>query len=178
MNQPEQVQLEDQPAEAAGRGAEDVSAMSDFIRVAGNILAVSYPILAISTGCRATVQLSYKPGMGPALSAVAASCYLVATVGFAVRRKWAWWLSVSVLGIETILTLVVGVLSMLYPEVIGRTVWRNFGQDYGFFPLVQPLLGLAWLFHPETLSAYGIVEGDSFLTRLLKRWERKQSQET
>ena len=177
MNQPEQAQLESQTVET-GQGREDVSAMSDFIRVAGNILAVSYPILAISTGFRAVYQLFFKADvtnyLAPALSAVAASCYLVATVGFAVRRKWAWWLSVSVLGLETMLTLAVGTLSILYPDVIGRTVWRNFGQDYGFFPLVQPLLGLAWLFHPETLLAYGIAEGNTFLTRLLSRWERKQ----
>ena len=136
------------------------SAMSDFISVAGNVLAVSYPILAISTGFRAVYQLFFKEGveayLPPALSAVAASCYLIATVGFAVRRKWAWWLSVSFLGIETLLTLIIGTLSLIYPDVIGGTVWRNFGQDYGFFPLVQPLLGLAWLFHPETLRAYNL----------------------
>lgn len=138
----------------------DTNAMSDFISVAGSILAVSYPILAISTGARAVYQLFFKEGvtnyLAPSLSAVAATCYLLATVGFAVRRKWAWWLSVSVLGFETALTLIIGTLSFIYPEIIGGTVWRHYGQDYGFFPLVQPLLGLAWLFHPETLRVYGI----------------------
>ena len=42
------------------------------------------------------------------------------------------------------------------PTLIGRTVWRAFGADYLFFPLFQPLLGLAWLFRDETLQAYGI----------------------
>jgi len=134
--------------------------MSDFISVAGNILAVSYPILAISTGFRAVYRLFFKADvvnyLAPSLSAVAATCYLVAAIGFAVRRRWAWWLSVSLLGLETTLTLIVGTLSFIYPELIGRTVWRHFGQDYGYFPLVQPVLGLAWLFHPETLQAYGI----------------------
>jgi hypothetical protein len=54
------------------------------------------------------------------------------------------------------MALIVGGLSFIYPEIIGRTVWRHFGADYGYFPLIQPLLGLAWLFHPETLRAYGI----------------------
>jgi hypothetical protein len=90
------------------------------------------------------------------LSAVAATCYLLATVGFIVRRRWAWNLSVSVLAFESLMTLVVGTLSFIIADTIGSTVWRHFGADYGFFPLVQPLLGLAWLFHPDTLRLYGI----------------------
>jgi hypothetical protein len=61
-----------------------------------------------------------------------------------------------VLAFETLMTGIVGTLSFLYPDLIGRTVWRHFGADYGFFPLFQPLLGLAWLFRNETLRAYGI----------------------
>lgn len=105
-------------------------------------------------------QLFLKEGVasytGPALSAVAALCYLTATIGFAYRRRWAWWLSVLVLGFESLMTLIVGTLSIINPELVGSTVWRWFGIDYGFFPLLQPLLGLAWLFHPETLQSYGI----------------------
>lgn len=134
--------------------------LAGFIKTAGAILAISYPVLAFSTGARALYQLFLKEGVSdilpPALSAVAALCYLVATVGFAYRRGWAWRLSVAVLIFETLMTFIVGTLSFIYPEVIGRTVWRHFGIDYGFFPLIQPLLGLAWLLHPETLRAYGI----------------------
>jgi len=134
--------------------------LAGFIKTAGAILAISYPVLALSTGARAVYQLFLKEGVNdilpPALSAVAALCYLVATVGFAYRRGWAWRLSVGVLVFETLMTLLVGTLSFIYPDVIGRTVWRHFGVDYGFFPLIQPLLGLAWLLHPETLRAYGI----------------------
>lgn len=133
---------------------------SPFIRRAGTILAVSYPVLALSTGFRSVYQLFLKEDVasytGPALSAVAALCYLTATIGFAYRRRWAWWLSVLVLGFESLMTLVVGTLSLVNPELIGSTVWRLFGIDYGFFPLLQPLLGLAWLLHPETLQSYGI----------------------
>jgi hypothetical protein len=134
--------------------------MSDFIYAAGIILGLSYPILAFSTGGRAVYQLLFKQGvtdyLPPVLSAMAATCYLLATIGFFKRRKWAWWLSVSVLGFETTMTFVVGTLSFIIPAVIGRTVWRHFGIDYGFFPLFQPLLGLFWLFSRETLQAYGI----------------------
>ncbi len=137
---------------------------SPFIRRAGTILAISYPVLAISTGFRAAYQLFLKEGVvnytGPTLSAIAALCYLTATIGFAYRRRWAWWLSVLVLGFETLMTLLIGTLSIISPELIGSTVWRMFGIDYAFFPLVQPLLGLAWLFHWETLESYGIRPSD------------------
>ena len=134
--------------------------LSGFIRAAGVILAISYPVLAISTGFRAVYQLFFKEGvtnyLAPALTAVAALLYLVATVGFAVQQKWAWRLSVAALSLEMVLVLVVGTLSLIYPDVIGHTVWRYYGIDYGFFPLIQPLLGLLWLFHPKTREAYGI----------------------
>ncbi len=131
----------------------------DLISAIGYILGVSYPVLALSTGVRAIFQLFFRddlPFLGPFLSAVAATCYLVATVGFLYRRRWTWYLSISSLGFETIMTLVVGTLSFVIPEVIGRTVWRHFGADYGYFPLFQPLLGLIWLIWPETLRAYGV----------------------
>jgi hypothetical protein len=139
--------------------------LSDLAYAAGVILAISYPVLALSTGVRAIYQLLFKPDityyLPPALSAVAAGCYLGATLGFAVRRKWAWWLSVGLLGFETFLTLVVGALSFIYPDVIGRTVWRHFGADYGYFPLFQPILGLIWLFSPPVLRAYGLVRSET-----------------
>lgn len=139
--------------------------MSDFTYAAGIILGLSYPILAFSTGARAFYQLLLKEGvtdyLPPALSALAATCYLVATIGFFYRRRWAWRLSVGSLGFETMLTFIVGTLSFIIPDVIGRTVWRHFGIDYGFFPLFQPLIGLFWLFSPATLKAYGISLGNA-----------------
>lgn len=136
------------------------NALSGFIRAAGVILAISYPVLALSAGVRAAYQLFFKEDVAnylPAiLSGIAAICYLLATVGFVVRKKWAWRLSVSMLLFELAMVLIVGTLSFVIPEAIGRTVWGRFGADYGFFPLIQPLLGLAWLFHRETREVYGI----------------------
>ena len=140
--------------------AEDEKGLSGFIAAAGVILAISYPVLAISTGFRAVYQLFFKEGvtnyLAPALSAVAALLYLIATIGFAVREKWAWRVSVVALGLEMALVLVVGTLSLIFPDTIGSTVWRYYGIDYAFFPLIQPLLGLLWLFHPKTRVAYRI----------------------
>ncbi|GEM_PF-1862843 len=132
----------------------------NIARPAGYILAVSYPLLALSTGVRALYQLFFKAGVAdylpPLMSGLAALCYLAATIGFVNRRKWAWWLSVTVLGVETVLTLIVGTWSYIDPALIGSTVWRHFGADYGYFPLFQPILGLLWLFWPVTRQIYGI----------------------
>ena len=136
------------------------SGSTELVTVLGYILTVSYPLLALSTGVRALFQLFLKDGvvnyLAPTLSLAAAVCYLTATIGFAYRRRWAWRLSVGVLGFETFLTLLVGSLSLIIPETIGRTVWRHFGADYGYFPLFQPALGLAWLFWPSIMREYGL----------------------
>ncbi len=158
---------------------ESNNALSNFIVAAGVILAVSYPILAISTGFRAVFQvLEGDPTNSPWLTVVAALCYTVATVGFAKQPragreikqrtsaigKWwqsispqaAWRISLYVLVFETVMTLLVGTLSFIVPELIGRNVWQFFGRDYGYFPLIQPLLGILWLFNPITKSNYAI----------------------
>ena len=138
----------------------ELTPMSKSVSVIGYVLAVSYPVLALSTGVRALYQIFFKEGvtdlLPPALSGLAAIFYLLATIGFAYRKGWAWRLSVAVLGIETLFTLAVGILSFAYPDLIGRTVWRHFGADYGFFPLFQPLLGVVCLLWPATLGAHGI----------------------
>lgn len=143
--------------EAAGR-AERL--WENVISPIGYILAVSYPVLALSTGARALYQLFVRDDITyyfpVIMSAVAALCYLTATVGFAYRRRWTWWLSAIALASETVMSLIIGVWSYIDPDLIGRTVWRHFGEDYGYFPLFQPLLGLIWLLWPHTLRAYGI----------------------
>jgi hypothetical protein len=142
-----------------GASGEQAAGLSGVVSAIGFILAISYPVLAISTGVRASYQLLLRQDITylapPLMSLLAAVCYLVAAIGFAYRRRWTWFLSVGMLVFETIMVLLVGTLSLLAPDLIGRTVWRQYGADYGYFPLIQPLLGLIWLFWPETLRAYG-----------------------
>lgn len=145
------------------------SGLTELVTVFGYILTVSYPLLALSTGVRALFQLLFKEGvvnyLAPTLSLVAALCYLTATIGFARRVSWAWRLSVGILVFETTLTLLVGGLSFMIPATIGRTVWRHFGADYGYFPLFQPLIGLVWLFWPSVMRQYGLKVGQTATTR-------------
>ena len=142
-------------------GATEESFMASLVSAAGYILAFSYPVLALSTGVRAIYQLFFKEGVtyyAPAImSGIAALSYLVAAIGFAYRRRWSWWLSVAALGFETCMSLVVGIWSYIDPATVGSTVWRHFGEDYGYFPFFQPIIGLIWLFWPATLRAYGII---------------------
>lgn len=152
-------------ARDGSRQASVDSGSTELVTVLGYILTVSYPLLAVSTGVRAVFQLFLKDGvvnyLAPTLSLAAAICYLTATIGFAYRRRAAWRLSVGVLLFETALTLVVGSLSLIIPEAIGRTVWRHFGADYGYFPLFQPAIGLVWLFWPSIRQQYGLNSGEN-----------------
>lgn len=146
------------------------TALSSLAEASGRALALSYPLLAFSTGGRSVYQLFFKEGglvhaaevarwLGPALSLLACLVYLVATVGFLLRRRGAWWLSVGCLAFETLGVLIVGALTAgggPAAATIGGTAWGHFGRDYGYFPLVQPLLGLLWLLWPATRRAYGI----------------------
>jgi len=140
--------------------SEEPKQLSTFVSVVGAILAVSYPVLAISTLARSGYQLFLKEGvtnyLAPSLTLLAAILYLVATIGFAYRRPWSWRLSVGALGLETTLTVLVGSLSLIMPTVIGQTVWANFGMDYAFFPFIQPILGLIWLTRREVMEVYGV----------------------
>lgn len=138
----------------------ETSGYSALMSAAGYVLAISYPVLALSTGVRALYQLFFKADVtnyvAPVLSLVAALVYLLAAIGFAYRRTWTWWLSLGALAFETLFVLLIGTLSFTHPDLIGHTVWTHFGQDYGWFPLIQPLLGLAWLLWPATMRLYGV----------------------
>ena len=159
--------------------------LSGLIAAAGVILALSYPVLALSTGVRAIFQIvEGDPTNSPWLTLLAATFYTIATIGFVkqprpspkgkkgaqkrpstffLSRWWqalqpaqAWRISIAILILETALTLIVGTVSYVAPDLLGRNVWQYFGKDYGYFPLIQPLLGVAWLLHPKTLANYGV----------------------
>lgn len=153
-------------SETSGDSNETSDDAVEFRRSIGYILGFSYPLLAFATSGRVVYQLwvegpaaAAADGDAPYLSLAAMLLYLVATVGFFVRKPWAWRLSVVSLAVETCFTLVIGSLSIAAPDLIGRNAWTGFGIDYAFFPLVQPLLGLIWLLWSDTRNAYGFGAG-------------------
>ncbi len=134
------------------------SRTTDLLVAIGYILGVSYPLLALSTGVRAIYQAFVRSDLSAlsiALSGLASLIYLAAAVAFFTKRRWAWRVGVAALAFETIMVLAVGTWSYVSPNIIAHTVWAHFGADYGYFPLIQPLLGLTWLIWPETLRRFG-----------------------
>lgn len=132
---------------------------ASILSAIGYVLGISYPLLAFSAAGRSLYQLFFKADLiseiGPLTSLFAAFCYLAATIGFTCRRPWTWWLSLAVLAIESCGTLITGVLSIAAPDLIGSSVWRLFGIDFAFFPLVQPIAGIVWLAWPPTRKLFG-----------------------
>lgn len=152
--------MSNEPVPAAAAEANQPQSLQErLLSPIGYILGISYPLLALSTAARGSYQLCCRDDLtklGPALSLLTAALYLVAAIGFFKRTPRWWPISVGALAIEAALALIVGALSFIIPDVIGSTAWRHFGADYGFFPLFQPLLGLAWLLWGPTRAAFGV----------------------
>jgi len=115
----------------------------------GRILVAVYAILALSATARGVWQLLDHGSEAPvpyALSLLAGVIYIVATFALAlggpVWRKVAW----GAVSFEAIGVLAVGISSIFestwFPDA---SVWSNFGQGYGYIPLVLPFVGMYWL---------------------------------
>ncbi|WP_298589033.1 hypothetical protein [uncultured Kocuria sp.] len=115
----------------------------------GRLVVVVYAVFSLSAGVRSLYQILTGFGTAPLpylLSAFAAAVYVVATVALA--RPGPRWhrLATAAVGVELLGVLGVGLLSVLVPELFPEaSVWSHFGQDYGYVPLVLPVVGLAWL---------------------------------
>ncbi|MDO8107979.1 hypothetical protein Q6348_12310 [Isoptericola sp. b441] len=115
----------------------------------GRVLVAVYGLLAVAASARSAVQIATDLAAAPLaylLSAVAAVVYVVATVALA-RGRGAWravaWAAVSV---ELAGVLTVGTLSIVRSDLFAdATVWSDYGQGYGYVPLVLPMLGMWWL---------------------------------
>ncbi len=107
-----------------------------------------YGVLALAATARSLVQIATKFSLAPVpflLSGFAAAVYVVATV--ALLRSSLRVAFVAVL-IELVGVVGVGIASLVWPEEFPQpTVWSDFGQGYGFVPLVLPILGIAWIVH-------------------------------
>jgi drug/metabolite transporter (DMT)-like permease len=115
----------------------------------GRVLLLLYGVFALSASVRAGYQLATKFSHAPTaylLSALAAAIYVVAAVAFGRGGERARRIALVACAIELVGVVTVGTWSLLEPERFPEaTVWSDYGQGYGYIPLVLPVLGLAWL---------------------------------
>ena len=112
----------------------------------GRVVVAVYAVFALSASVRSLYQLATKASDAPlayALSALAGAVYILATFALATNRRP---LAAAAIGFELVGVLVVGLMTILDPELFpDATVWSDFGAGYGFVPLVLPLVGIAWV---------------------------------
>lgn len=112
----------------------------------GRLLVFVYGVFALSATGRSVVQIATKLDEAPVpylLSAFAALVYCVATWALATDRRQPALVAVLV---ELVGVVGIGTLSVLQPEDFpDQTVWSDFGQGYGYVPLLLPFVGLWWL---------------------------------
>ncbi|MFI5842834.1 hypothetical protein ACIA8K_24315 [Catenuloplanes sp. NPDC051500] len=127
----------------------ELNGMRPTGRGPGRVILVIYCIFALAAGARAALQIATKFDEAPlayALSAVAALVYLVAAIALSRNSRTGRRVALVSIIVELIGVIVVGLLSVFdaraFPDA---TVWSNFGQGYGYVPLVLPMVGLFWL---------------------------------
>ncbi len=127
--------MSERPGDAASTG-------SGF----GKVLVFVYGILAFAASGRASFELVSKFSEAPvpyALSALAALIYILATWAIATDRRR---IALAAVSFELVGVVGVGLGSLFweskFPEA---SVWSDFGNGYGYVPLVLPVVGLWWL---------------------------------
>jgi hypothetical protein len=111
----------------------------------GRVLVFVYGVFAVAATARALVQLGTNASKAPvaySLSLFSGIVYIAAT--------WALATDHRRLAITTVLVELTGVLvigSLSHPHDIDKaSVWSDYGNGYGYVPLVLPVIGLWWLF--------------------------------
>ncbi|WP_435300259.1 hypothetical protein [Timonella sp. A28] len=115
----------------------------------GRLLVAVYAILAIAATARGSWQLLDHGSEAPlaySLSLLAGIIYVIATFALAIGtppwRKVAW----AAVLFEAVGVVGVGLSSLAvqgwFPD---KTVWSQFGQGYGYIPLILPFVGMLWL---------------------------------
>jgi hypothetical protein len=116
------------------------------LRGLGRVLVFVYGLFALSATARALVQLATQASKAPiaySLSLFSGLVYILATWALATERRRVALVTICV---ELAGVLVIGTLS--HPDDIDRaSVWSDYGNGYGFVPLVLPFVGLGWLWY-------------------------------
>lgn len=130
-------------------GSPRTTASGDRLGGLGRVLISVYLVLAIAATFRSVYQIITKFDEAPlaySLSALAGVVYIVATIAL-IKRRGIWrTIAWAALLFELCGVLIVGVLSIVMPQLFGHpSVWSFFGSGYLFIPLVLPIAGLLWL---------------------------------
>ncbi|MFY9264891.1 MAG: hypothetical protein WAO61_05645 [Solirubrobacterales bacterium] len=118
-------------------------------------LLAAYGILAFAAVGRSTYELVAKFGEAPlaySLSSFAALVYCVAVWGIARADRIAIRVARVSCSFELAGVLTIGTLTAFDATAFpAGTVWTLYGRDYGWLPLVVPILALWWLSrrHPD-----------------------------
>jgi hypothetical protein len=117
----------------------------------GRILVFVYGIFALAATARALVQLATQASKAPvaySLSLFSGIVYIMATWALATDHRRVALVTVLV---ELTGVLVIG--SVSHPGDINKaSVWSDYGNGYGFVPLVLPFIGLWWLWRVHRKS--------------------------
>ncbi len=110
----------------------------------GRVRVYVYGLFAVAATARAVVQLATDASKAPAaysLSLFSGLVYIVATWALATDRRR---IAMATILVELTGVLVIGTLS--HPSDLDRaSVWSDYGNGYGYVPLVLPFVGLWWL---------------------------------
>ncbi|WP_151084058.1 hypothetical protein [Nocardioides cynanchi] len=111
----------------------------------GRVLVFVYGVFAVAATARAVVQLATDASKAPvaySLSLFSGLVYIAATWALASDHRR---LAMATILVELTGVLVIGTLS--HPDDIDKaSVWSDYGNGYGYVPLVLPFIGLWWLF--------------------------------
>lgn len=120
----------------------------------GRVLVFVYGVFAVAATARAVVQLATKASNAPvaySLSLFSGIVYIAATWALATDHRR---LAISTVLVELTGVLVIGSLS--HPDDIDKaSVWSDYGNGYGYVPLVLPMVGLWWLWRLGRRPAAG-----------------------
>ena len=112
------------------------------------VLIAVYGIFALSATARSLVQVLRDFSFAPvaySLSLLAAITYIAVTIAL-VRHRRGTSMVTKLCIAELAGVLIVGSLTLLDPELFpDGTVWGVFGQDYGFVPLLLPVIALIYM---------------------------------
>lgn len=112
------------------------------------VLIAVYGIFALSATARSLVQVLRDFSFAPVaygLSLVAALTYIAVTVAL-VRGGRRSPLARVLCLLELAGVLIVGTLTVLDPQLFpDATVWGHYGRDYGYVPLLLPVIALAYM---------------------------------